>query len=169
MRRRTQPEQETKDRGSRPSFWCDFKPGKQRRMLYFFWRCLHCEWAAFLITEIWGCQDVTWPENISWYCRENRCFHSDHQPCKPFFELWEWRIWHGICQNGCIRDKRSVKQNRKTRKKRKTRSCTDHVWYRQCSIQHRVLFFFFGRIFFFVQHLIDNALDNCFFQVDIIA
>lgn len=27
---------ETKDRGSRPSFWCDFKPGKQRRMLYFF-------------------------------------------------------------------------------------------------------------------------------------
>ena len=23
------------------------------------------------------------------YCRENRCFHSDHQPCKPFFELWE--------------------------------------------------------------------------------
>lgn len=58
---------------------------------------------------------------------------------------------------------------RKNGAERKTRSCTDHVWYRQCSIQHRVLFFFFGRIFFFVQHLIDNALDNCFFQVDIIA
>ena len=58
---------------------------------------------------------------------------------------------------------------RKNGAERKTRSCTNNVLYRQCIIQLRVLFFFFGRIFFFVQHLIDNALDNCFFQVDIIA
>ena len=90
---------------------------------------------------------------------------SDHQPCKPFLNYGNDGYDMVFARMASIRDKRSVK----TEQKEKPGAARIMSGIDSVPFSTMVLFFFFGRIFFFVQHLIDNALDNCFFQVDIIA